>query len=138
MRFISALLIVMLVTLATVATADEIAVSDDQLFWVNGSWVPARDLRPGDEFLTPDGKTAVVQNVSMEQGSAGKPCYGLDVGSTHDLFANGILVHDNTVAPIIDDGRADVSEPLARFIAHLRAVLERLRQGLAQIVHPVL
>ena len=63
------------------ARAAEVVASHDTRFWINGTWVPAEDLKVGDVFMTPDGKQAIVRDVetvSMDDAT----CYGLITDST--------------------------------------------------------
>ena len=107
----------------------EMAVSEDQLFRVNDSWVPAWELQPGDEFVTRDGKTAVVQNISAVSGPSLGSCHGLEADYPHDFFANGVLVHDGTArAFALNSAPADTSGPLVAFFLRLRAAIQRLRE----------
>ena len=78
MGFRPAFITMLLLALAAASTAREIPVSDEQLFWVNGSWIPARDLKPDDEFLTLDVKSAIVQNIRAAPMPAARPCHGPD------------------------------------------------------------
>ena len=75
------LVLVCLMASSAVASSErEIVASQDTPFWVNGTWVPAESLKPGDVFVTPDGKRAVVTDVesaSIENAS----CYGLVIDS---------------------------------------------------------
>ena len=71
----------------TPVRAGEIVASRDTIFLVNGTWVPAENLKPGDVFVTADGKRAVVTDVgsvSMENAS----CYGLVTESAREDHAN--------------------------------------------------
>jgi len=71
----------MILLSAAPTRAAEVVASHNARFWVNGTWVPAGNLKVGDVFMTPDGKQAIVrdvESVSMENAS----CYGLVTDST--------------------------------------------------------
>ena len=80
-------LVSMILLSAAPSRAGEIVASHDTRFWVNGTYVPAEDLKVGDTFLTPDGKRAVVrdvESVSMDNAS----CYGLVTDSALESHAD--------------------------------------------------
>jgi hypothetical protein len=73
--------------LSSVAASSEsqIVASHDARFLVNGTWGPADKLKPGDVFVTPDGKRAIVrdlESVSIDNES----CYGLITDSQRGGF----------------------------------------------------
>ena len=63
MRFIIIVAVVMFLSLAAASSTEQLVASEEAMFWVNGSWVPAEQLQVGDKFMTPDGKVAVVKSV---------------------------------------------------------------------------
>ena len=90
----------MILLSATPARAAEVVASHDTRFWVNGTWVPAENLKVGDVFMTPDGKRAIVrdvESVSLENAS----CYGLVTDSARQGPANthvAAVAHGNWIA----------------------------------------
>ena len=90
----------MILSSAAPARAAEVGASHGTRFWVNGTWVPAEDLKVGDVFVTPDGKLAIardVEAVSMENAT----CYGLVTDSTRQGQANthvSAVEHANWIA----------------------------------------
>ena len=85
--------------LALASASGQLRASQNQLFWVNGSWVPASQLKPGDRFMTPDGRVAVIGNITLANVTESAACHGLVTNSPHDFFANSILVHDASSLP---------------------------------------
>jgi hypothetical protein len=75
---------------------EHLEATPEQLFWVNGSWIPASDLRPGDQFMTADGRNATVTNITPVEIAENASCYGLQTEAPHDFFANGVLARDCT------------------------------------------
>jgi hypothetical protein len=90
----------MILLSAAPARAAEVVASHDTRFWVNGTWVPAENLKVGDVFVTTDGKRAIVkdvESVSLENAS----CYGLVTDSTHEGQATtrvSSVAHVNWIA----------------------------------------
>jgi len=97
MKTMAALVLACMILLsAAPSRAAEVVASHDTRFWVNGTWVPAENLKVGDVFMTPDGKQAIVKDVeavSMENAS----CYGLATDWTPQGQANS---HVSTVAHV--------------------------------------
>ena len=127
------IMLMIAVPLAAATLSGEIATSQDQLFWVNGSWVPAEGLRPGDEFTTPDGRRAVVRNVATVDLTENVSCHGLLTDHPHDFFANKALTRDgsrlSTDSPVtISDHRAQT-----RPSGFLSAVLDAWREFLQSL-----
>jgi hypothetical protein len=94
MRVAILFILVSFFLLGSASAAGQLRASTDQLFWVNGSWVPASDLRPGDQFTTADGRVAIVTNVTPVQADDELSCYDLHTEVPHDIFADGVLAHD--------------------------------------------
>ena len=116
-----------LVSAMSASQTDTLIASEDQLFWVNGTWIPASDLVPGDEFVTPDGRRAVVTDVQNTDLFVNDSCQGLVIEAPHDFFANGVLVHDGTArAFALNSAPADTSGPLVAFFSRLRTAIRRL------------
>jgi len=70
--------------------------SDEHLFYVNGKYVPLRDIREGDEVVTCDNHNFEFSTVkSINQLKRKVEMYDLEVYGTANLFANGIKCHNS-------------------------------------------
>lgn len=94
----------LLILILSIVSAGQLKVTDEHPFYVNDSWIPAKNLQVGDLLTTEDGKKVritsiddIVENVSV---------YNLHVNGVNNYFANDILVHNKAmqVAPIPSAG----------------------------------
>ena len=94
-----ALLILVVVT--GIAQAGELRTTMDQQFYVNGSWVTAAALKPGDIVQTYDGKRVRITNITDVTSDRPLEVYGFTTNNTtHDyVLADGVLTR-------ADDGGA--------------------------------
>ncbi|MCD6436634.1 MAG: hypothetical protein J7L15_09690 [Clostridiales bacterium] len=70
--------------------------SDEHLFYVNGRYIPLRDIKVGDEIITCDNhnwETSTVKSISQFKRKT--KMYDLEVSMTSNLFANGIKCHNS-------------------------------------------
>lgn len=91
----------------------KIKTTEEHPFWVIGKgWIAVRDLRPGDECLTYDGKKTIVESVFIDTDYEGF-VYNLEVEDFHTYFADsaGILVH-NTKKVQVDVKQLHESEEI--------------------------
>lgn len=73
-----------------------IKASDEHLFFVNGRYVPLRDIRAGDRVITCDDHNWEYSTVkSINQLKTKINMYDLEVFGTANLFANGIKCHNS-------------------------------------------
>ena len=75
---------------------DKLKVTPSHIIYVNGGWVPARNITEGDELLNSQNETVIVTSVERVWEQA--PTYNLEVSEYHTFFADNILVH-NAKAP---------------------------------------
>jgi RHS repeat-associated protein len=63
-------------------------------FNVNGDWIPASKLKPGDILTTLDERTATVEKVTVKPGTS--PVFNFEVDITHNYYITGckVLVHN--------------------------------------------
>ncbi len=123
-----ATLILVLLPVVLAATTGQLIASPGQLFWVNGSWVPAGQLHPGDKFTTPDGQVGIVktiQNVVLPENAS---CFSLSTSRPHDFFANNMLARDvsRTAGPTLH--AVDPAEPQSP----IQLVLSKLRDFISR------
>ena len=57
------ILLVSVISLASLIRADELQVTEEHPFLVNDSWIPAKELVVGDELLTIDGKKVRITEI---------------------------------------------------------------------------
>jgi hypothetical protein len=69
-------------------------VTGEHPFWVQGKgWTPVRELTPGDEFLTEDGRPVTVTRVEIDRTKA--EVFNLEVEDFNTYFVDvGIWVHN--------------------------------------------
>ena len=73
-----------------------ILTSDEHLFFVNGSYIPLRDIKIGDEMITSDSHTIETPRVkSINLLKRKQKMYDLEIFGTANLFANGIKCHNS-------------------------------------------
>ena len=76
---------------------DDVHVTGDHPFYVNGRWVNAADLQIGDQLLTYADQVVLVE--SIEWINQGVRVYNVDVLSPDTFFAGGFLVHNKGPIP---------------------------------------
>jgi len=70
--------------------------SDEHLFFINGEYIPLRDIKIGDEIITCDNHNWEYSTVkSINQFKRKINMYDLEVFGTANLFANGIKCHNS-------------------------------------------
>jgi len=70
--------------------------SDEHLFYVNGKYIPLRDIKIGDKIVTCDNHSweySIVQSINQYKRKINM--YDLEVFGTANLFANGIKCHNS-------------------------------------------
>ena len=83
--------ILLLLSCPLVVSTQQIRVSKDQLIWSNETWRPARQLEPGDELKTPDGRVAVVTAVKHVNAPRNLTCHALATDGPKSFFSGGVL-----------------------------------------------
>ncbi|WET51856.1 polymorphic toxin-type HINT domain-containing protein [Chryseobacterium indologenes] len=73
----------------------EITCTPEHPFYVNGSWVEAKDLTQGMLLTTLDGKTSSVESINFLDEKV--KVYNFEVEGNHNYYVSekGILVHNN-------------------------------------------
>jgi len=70
--------------------------SDEHLFYINGKYIPLRDIKIGDNIITCDNHNWEESTVkSISQSKRKIKMYDLEVFGTANLFANGIKCHNS-------------------------------------------
>jgi len=77
------------------ASAGSLSVTQEHPFYVNDSWIPAKQLAVGDILQTVDG--GKVRITSIEDVVDNVMVYNLHVNGFQNYFANGILVHNKAM-----------------------------------------
>lgn len=92
-----ALLILVVVT--GIAQAGELRTTMDQQFYVNGGWVTAAALKPGDIVQTYDGKRIRITNITDVTSDMPMDVYGFTTNNTTGgyILADGILTRADAV-----------------------------------------
>lgn len=91
-----AIALLMIVVITGIVQAGELRTTEDQRFYVNGSWVRAADLKPGDMVETYDGKHIRITNVTDVMSDTPLQVYGFTTNNTTQSYvlADGILTSD--------------------------------------------
>jgi hypothetical protein len=67
---------------------------------INGEWIPASDLKVGDELTTIDGKRVRITSIEDIETKEPFPVYNLEAGKYHDFVVDGgdglgVIVHNS-------------------------------------------
>jgi len=114
MKPVQLLVIVIGLLIAVVAAgsvhAGQLSTTDDQRFYVNGSWVRAADLKPGDIMETYDGKRIRITNITDVTSDQPLAVYGFTTNSTTTSYviADGIVTSADGGARSLNTGRASI------------------------------
>ena len=74
----------------------EVKASDEHLFYINGGYIPLKDIKIGDEIVTCDNHKWEYSTVkSISQSKRKIKMYDLEIFATANLFANGIKCHNS-------------------------------------------
>ncbi|MEA2054152.1 MAG: PKD domain-containing protein [Candidatus Thermoplasmatota archaeon] len=71
---------------------DKIRVTPNHFLYVSGRWIPAKQVKIGDELIGENKEVVIV--TSVEKVWEQVPTYNLEVDIYHTFFADGILVHN--------------------------------------------
>ncbi|MDD5361343.1 MAG: polymorphic toxin-type HINT domain-containing protein [Ignavibacteria bacterium] len=74
---------------------DEIKVTENHPFYVNGKWIKVKDIKKGDFLM--DKELNPVEVFSIEMINQNTKVYNLEVDNIHTFFVHSILVHNKTV-----------------------------------------
>ena len=88
-------------TILNLHTSTEvIETTPEHPFYVNGKWIEAKNLTPGDEIRSKDGNT--IRVVKTEEVNAPQYVYNLLVEGVHNFYVGnqGLLAHNCTDVPI--------------------------------------
>jgi intein/homing endonuclease len=89
-----------LISLSNFSQAGTLKVTEEHPFLINGSWIPASDLKVGDELTTIDGKKVRITNITDVETKEPFPVYNLEAGKYHDFVVDGgdgvgVVVHNS-------------------------------------------
>lgn len=90
---------ILFLALASVVSTSEMRVSPDTAVFVNGVWTQASQLKPGDIFITPDGKSATVETVEDVNTTDNMSCYGFLTAPPAHALQEDKCTPDTTAAP---------------------------------------
>jgi len=98
MKKLSVFLLVFVV-LAIFSYAEQLKVTSEHPFYLDGEWVEAKDLKPGDKLKTIDGKTAVIKDIQKVETEEPITVYNLeDDFYLHNYVVDkGLVVHNSNV-----------------------------------------
>lgn len=74
-----------------------IKVTPGHLIYVEGKWVPVKDLKLGDKFLTIMGKVVTLDKIEPVEEEL--KIFNITVEPQHNFYAAGILVHNTSGGP---------------------------------------
>ncbi|WP_184575498.1 Hint domain-containing protein [Lipingzhangella halophila] len=93
--------------------AERVTSTGEHRFRVDGTWMPAADLSPGDRLRTAAGSTAVVSG--LNGFAAHRDVYDLTVATTHTYYvgqgAGNALVHNAGPCPDLDSLSQSARKP---------------------------
>jgi hypothetical protein len=87
----------------------ELKVTEEHPFLINGSWIPASDLKVGDELTTISGKKVRITSIEDIETKEPFPVYNLEAGEYSNFVADGdgygglegVVVHNsNQIIPL--------------------------------------
>jgi len=98
MKKLSVFLLVF-VALTTFSYAEQLKVTPEHPFYLNGEWIEAKNLKIGDKLKTIDGKTAVIKNIRKVETNEPITVYNLedDFYLHNYVVGNGLVVHNSKV-----------------------------------------
>jgi len=98
MKKLSVFLLVF-VALTTFSYAEQLKVTPEHPFYLNGEWIEAKNLKIGDKLKTIDGKTAVIKNIQKVKTEKPITVYNLeDDFYLHNYVVDkGLVVHNSKV-----------------------------------------
>jgi hypothetical protein len=110
-----------LISLSNFSQAGTLKVTEEHPFLINGTWIPASDLKVGDELTTIDGKKVRITNINDVETKEPFPVYNLEAGKYHDFVVDGgdgvgVVVHNsNSLESLIKAKRIrgvyDITDP---------------------------
>jgi len=97
-----------LISLLNFSQAGTLKVTEEHPFLINGTWIPASDLKVGDELTTIDGKKVRITSIQDVETKEPFPVYNLEAGKYSNFVVDGgdgvgVVVHNsnsNVVSPI--------------------------------------
>jgi hypothetical protein len=87
--FLVLALIFILISLSNFSQAGILKVTEEHPFLINGSWIPASDLKVGDELTTIDGKKVRITSIEDVETKEPFPVYNLEAEVYHDFVVDG-------------------------------------------------
>jgi hypothetical protein len=76
---------------------NELKVTLEHLFFLDGKWIKAADLKVGDLLLTPDGKKARIKKITDVDLETPVIVYNLEDRLYNNYVANGVVVHNSNM-----------------------------------------
>jgi len=144
MKKLSVFLLVFVV-FAISSYAEQLRVTPEHPFYLNGEWVEAKDLKIGDKLKTIDGKTAVIRNIRKVETNEPITVYNLedDYYLHNYVVSKGLVVHNSNKPwhknPLVGDIGDDPMHPYlyrynenrikGKFLNHRRRVIHLTREA---------
>ena len=99
------LAIIFVIILIQYISAGELKVTTEHPFLINGSWIPASQLKVGDLLTTLDGKTAIIKSINSVNLANTFNVYNLEAGIYHDFVVseNKVVVHNSDKLDVLPE-----------------------------------
>jgi len=96
-----------LISLSKFSQAGTLKVTEEHPFLINGSWIPASDLKVGDELTTIDGKKVRITSIQDIETKEPFPVYNLEAGKYSNFIVDGgdglgVVVHNSNLRLILN------------------------------------
>jgi len=94
--------LLLFVVLTIPSYAEQLKVTPEHPFYLDGEWVEASELKPGDKLKTIDGKTAVIKNIQKVETQEPITVYNLedDFYLHNYVVGEGLVVHNSQRVPV--------------------------------------
>jgi hypothetical protein len=144
------------------STKNQLKVTKEHPFYLEGEWVAAKDLKVGDTFKTIDGKTAIIKSIKLIEEKEPFYVYNLEVPIYTNFVVgpHGLIVHNSNVPskvkldyidtpngrvpvphedniPIIDQEAARTWVGTQAHHAHLSDTMPKVRQAIIDNVETI-
>ncbi|MDD5193855.1 MAG: polymorphic toxin-type HINT domain-containing protein [Candidatus Nanoarchaeia archaeon] len=96
--FMIGILFILLLNLSSFY-AQELKVTSEHPFLINGKWIPASQLHVGDLLTTAEGKTSKIMSIKKIVSTEAIPVYNLEADIYHNFIVNGDVVVHNSNNP---------------------------------------
>ena len=96
-KFQFLLLVIFLVFTFSFVSADELKVTEEHPFLINGSWIDASQLKVGDELTLVNGTKVIIKQINDIETETPFLVYNLEAGEYHNFVVgeDGVVVHNS-------------------------------------------